>query len=175
MREARVAAGPVGSRRFRPATIRVVASDWASRRGRTVRAELGTCGSDDPRCIGFKADHGTLPDDPPGCASLQTATYNPNTGEWGGSTAVRLIPGWATTGYDSKNIQGTIAHEVGHYFGLWNRLDSTCSASDTVMGPRDCYGAQPPAASDAIGPTASDADALKRSTYDNGNRRICGW
>lgn len=150
------------------------AADWASALGRTitVQAGYGTCGSTDPLCIGFKNDHGSLPTDT-GCASFGTASYNPTTGEWTESTNIRFEPNW--TGGHQQNLRLTIAHELGHYFGLFNRLDATCTASNTVMGAGSCYAAQAPPSGTALGPTPSDAAALLNSTFGNQVRSTCGW
>jgi hypothetical protein len=66
-------------------------------------------------------------------------------------------------------------HELGHYFGLWNRSDSSCTEDKTIMGSSGCYATQAPAPGTALGPTASDASALTNSTYGNQVRNICGW
>ncbi|HXG89849.1 MAG TPA: hypothetical protein VNJ02_16085 [Vicinamibacterales bacterium] len=111
---------------------RAAAADWQVALGRTVTVvENSECAPNDPLCVGLRNDHGTLPGDPVGCASLGTATYNATTGTWGGSTAVRFEPNW--TGGHADNLRKTIAHELGHYFGLANRLDATCGLDETVM------------------------------------------
>jgi hypothetical protein len=150
------------------------AADWGAALGRTITVQPGyaTCVASDPLCIGFLDDHGTRQNDPPGCASFDPATYATN-GEWRGTTNIRFEPNW--TGGHSDNLQHTIAHELGHYFGLWNRLHSSCAYTDTVMGPVSCYASQAPPTGTALGPTPSDASALLNSTYGTQVRSICGW
>jgi hypothetical protein len=104
------------------------AADWATALGRTINVEpgYGTCTVNDPLCIGFLNDHGTRIGDLPGtCASFDTASYNPSTGVWTGTTNVRFENQW--TGGHADNLRETIAHELGHYFGLWNRSGSVLS------------------------------------------------
>lgn len=151
------------------------AADWSAALGRnvTVQAGYGTCAAGDPLCIQLKDDHGTLPGDPAGCASFGTATYDPSTGAWQGSTSVRFELNWK--GGHPDNLRRTIAHELGHYFGLANRLHSSCSQSGTVMGATSCYASQAPPAGTALGPSASDVSALVNSTYGSHVRSICGW
>ena len=92
---------------------------------------------------------------------------------WEGSTSVRFEPKW--TGGHPSNLRETIAHELGHYFGLWNRDDSSCTDANTIMGPAGCYSPTPPPGTTALGPTLADALAVNDSTYANQNRKICGW
>jgi hypothetical protein len=151
------------------------AADWATGLGRTVTVPSGytTCTSTDPLCIQLKDDHGTLPEDPEGCASFGTATYNTTTGEWAGSTSVRFEPNW--TGGHADNLRKTIAHELGHYFGLQNRMNASCTAANTIMGAGNCYGTQAPPTGTALGPTAQDVSPVVNSTYGNQVRSLCGW
>jgi hypothetical protein len=151
------------------------AADWATALGRTVTVQAGytTCTSTDPLCIQLKDDQGTQPDDPEGCASLGTATYDPSTGVWQGSTSVRFEPNW--TGGHPDNLRHTIAHELGHYFGLFNRLHASCSATNTIMHYVDCYASQPPPTGTSLGPTPSDVSPILNSTYGNQIRNSCGW
>jgi hypothetical protein len=147
------------------------AASWSTTLNRNVSVVLNDtpCPAGNPLCVGMNDDHGTLPNDPEGCASLGTASYTP-TGVWTGTTTVRLSPNW-TSGHPQR-VQRTIAHELGHYFGLWNR---TCFFTDTVMGPWDCDNPAPPPADAPLGPTASDGTAASSSTYGNGVRQICGY
>jgi len=151
------------------------AADWAAALGRTVTVLPGynTCAPTDPLCISFKNDQGTQPGDPVGCASFGTASYDPATGVWQGSTSVRFEPKWM--GGHADNLRRTIAHEIGHYFGLFNRLDASCTYSNTLMGSTSRYAVQAPASGTALGPTASDEAALLNSTYGNQVRSTCGW
>lgn len=151
------------------------AADWAQALGRNISVQPGynSCASDDPLCIQLKNDHGTQPGDPPGCASLGTATYNPTTGVWAGSTSVRFLPNW--TGGHPDNLRKTVAHELGHYFGLWNRLDASCSTANTIMSSGNCYSPDPPPSGTALGPTPEDALPLLKSTYGDEVRNTCGW
>ena len=95
------------------------AKEWSARLGRKIVVEPNsTCDPKDPRCIGFMADHGTLPNDPPGCASLKTASPD-STGAWTAGTAIRFIPNWnpqpPAGPPHADNLRHTIAHELGHY------------------------------------------------------------
>jgi NAD(P)-dependent dehydrogenase (short-subunit alcohol dehydrogenase family) len=151
------------------------AADWAKALNRNVSVAPGysTCNPTDPLCIDIKNDHGTQPGDPAGCASLGTNTYDPTTGVWGGSTSVRFEPNW--TGGDPLNLRETIAHELGHYFGLFDRGHSSCTQQNTIMGPSGCYFTTPPAGTTTLGPTTSDIAPLVNSTYGHNIRNTCGW
>jgi hypothetical protein len=116
---------------------------WHTALGREIEVlPNSVCSGSDAMCVSFKNNHGTLPDDAEGCASLGTASYNP-AGEWIGSTNVRFIPDWSNA--NPGRLQRLIAHELGHYFGLGNRLHASCPDPETVMGSTpDCYSTEPP-------------------------------
>jgi hypothetical protein len=157
------------------ASAEAAAAAWAKGLGRNISVQPGyqTCESNDSLCIQLKNDHGTQPGDPVGCASLGTATYNPTTGVWAGSTSVRFEPNW--TGGHPDNLTRTIAHELGHYCGLWNREHASCSSAGTIMSAGNCYSPDPPPAGTALGPTSEDVLPVMKSTYGNQVRSTCGW
>jgi hypothetical protein len=152
--------------------VELAAADWSSRLGITITVTVNSTCSGEASCVYFKDDHGTLPNDT-GCASFMGSSYTP-TGEWTGSAYVRFKPNdWATAHPD--RIQSVVAHELGHYFGLANRIHSSCSTAETIMGYQDCYNTQAPTSGTNLGPTASDAEALRRATRGGNNRKVCGW
>jgi hypothetical protein len=151
---------------------KAAASDWAAALGRDITAVETTCTAGDELCIELDDDHGTVEDDPEGCASLGPASYDTN-GVWTGRTRVRFEPNWK--GAHADSLRWTIAHELGHYFGLWNRQDGSCGYDTTLMKGGNCYGTSAPPAGTALGPTASDVSALVNSTYGSQGRSICGW
>jgi hypothetical protein len=152
------------------------AADWASRLGRQIQVlPNSTCPPGAGTCVGMREDHGTVPGDPPGCASLGTSSPTP-TGAWTDTMYVRFSPGWRSSHVD--RIRRTIAHELGHYFGLGNRLDPSCLFGDTVMGAptgESCNDPAPLPAGTPLGPTVGDARPLTETTYGSGNRLVCGW
>lgn len=156
------------------AAVRAAAAAWATATGRVINVNMNaTCSGGSGSCVTIKADHGTLPGDE-GCASLGTSSPSP-TGEWTDTMSVRLEPGWATA--SSSRLQRLIAHELGHYFGLWNRMDPSCASGPTVMdaatGP--CYDSSAYPAGEPLGPTASDVAAIQNGVYGKKNRTVCGW
>jgi hypothetical protein len=155
-------------------SAQAAADSWEAVLGREIQiVENAGCSPENANCISFKNDHGTLPGDS-GCASLATASPSPS-GAWNGTTSIRLVPDWASRGAHPGNLQNLIAHELGHYFGLYDRLDASCTYESSVMHYVNCYDTQAPQTGKAIGPSASDAEALIRSTYGNQNRKTCGW
>jgi hypothetical protein len=88
-----------------------------------------------------------------------------------GSIRLRSASLWPTA--DPNNLRSLVAHEVAHYFGLDERMHSSCSTSDTIMTPGPCYSSIP--APFPTGPTASDIEAMVRSTRGNNHRKVCGW
>ena len=156
-----------------PAAVYAAAA-WQSALGREINVEPNqVCDARNPLCISFKNDHGTRQGDT-GCASLDTASYNP-AGEWIGSTAVRFEPVWDTAHTD--RLQALIAHELGHYFGLFDRLDASCADPDSIMTyvSTPCYSADPLPSGKRTGPSDSDVLALLKSTYGSKVRTTCGW
>ena len=159
------------------APAEAAAAAWSAALGRTIVVQAdSTCPQTDPLCVDLKADHGTLDGDT-GCASLGTASYNP-AGEWTGSTAVRFMPDWS--GAHPDKLQRLIAHELGHYFGLYNRLDASCGSSDTIMGAftnsvAECYSSAAPATGTLLAPSGGDTLAIQKSTYGDHVRTMCGW
>jgi hypothetical protein len=148
------------------------AFDWSLALNRTINVvENATCAVDDPRCVYFTNDQEDGPND--NCASFQGGSYNSDTGAWTHSGHIRLQPKW--NGGHTDNLRKTIAHELGHYFGLANRIGSTCTASNTIMQGALCYSATAPAQGTALGPTPDDSSPLNNSTYGNKVRSICGW
>jgi hypothetical protein len=151
------------------------AADWALALGRTITVlDNSTCAADDPHCVELAADHGTNPGDPVGCASFGPSDLNVF-GEWTGFTRIRFEPQWQ--GADPDLLRRHIAHELGHYFGLKNREDSSCGPNDTLMGPviaNSCYQSSP-ISTQPLGPSATDVASLQKSTYGNQSRRVCGW
>jgi hypothetical protein len=147
------------------------AADWQAALGRPVYVLTNhTCSVNDPLCIGFTNDHGTRDGDE-GCASLDTASFT-GAGVWTGATAVRFEPDW--TGAHPEALRRLIAHEMGHYFGLGNRL--TCGTNDSIMSAfSNCYTDQPMPVGTIFGPTASDASATLHSTYGDHVRTTCGF
>jgi hypothetical protein len=160
------------------ATAAAAAWSAALNRSITVEAGYGTCDAGNPLCIGFSNDYGTLPDDPPGCAGFQGSSPNASTGVWLGAGTVRLLP---KRSGDATRFQRTVAHELGHYFGLWNELNATCNYKNSLMatpppGNNGCSSTDAPPADTALGPTPSNTSALLNSTYAAvQNRNICGW
>lgn len=160
--------------------IRAAAADWASLLGRTITVNANaTCPANTGSCVTVRADHGTLPGDT-GCASLGTSSPDPN-GAWTNTMAIRLAPTiWS--GANTERLRRMIAHELGHYFGLWNRQDATCPTDSTIMGDAgggpalpDCYASSPLPPGYTVSPTAGDKSPLVKSTYGNHNRKVCGW
>jgi hypothetical protein len=154
---------------------RDAAAAWGKALGRTITvASNSTCSpSLGGLCVGMKEDHGTLPGDPAGCASLGTSSPDPSTGAWTGTMYVRFSPGWKSA--HPTRIQWTIAHELGHYFGLFNQEHSSCNAENTVMSAGSCNSPDAVPSGVALGPTGGDAATLNNSTYGDKNRLVCGW
>jgi hypothetical protein len=160
---------------------KLAASAWATGLGRmvTVVEGYGTCDGEDPLCITFQQDWGTRPNEP-GCAGFQGSSYT-STGVWTGNGTVRLNPDWKS-GHPGV-VKRTIAHELGHYFGLGNRDHATCDYRNTIMsalapvpqGQSPCNSTAAPPSDEAQGPTWSDISALQNSTYGNQVRSTCGW
>jgi hypothetical protein len=128
------------------------------------------------RCITFTDDHPL--DDEDSCASQAVVgsehTYNPVNGEWTGVVNIRLRSDWEET--EPNRQKRRISHELGHFFGLGNREHSSCGFNSSVMKTvpgMDCHDEVPP--NTVLGPSQSDIDALKKSTYSNQNRVVCGW
>jgi hypothetical protein len=155
---------------------KAAASSWAAALGRSVNVVVNEeCKSG--LCVNVTDDFVMEPGPEEGpCGEFVGGTYNVSTGEWMAPANIRLNADW-TVAHPARN-QRHIAHELGHYFGLWNRITSGCAYTNSVMAqsiPPLCYSSNAPPQDAALGPTATDVAALKDSTYGNQNRKICGW
>jgi hypothetical protein len=155
---------------------KAAAASWSAALGRKVDV-VSNQPCSGGRCVTVNENYvNPPPPQPQGCADFAGGNYNTSTGEWASTGTIRLMPAWRTA-HPNRN-QRSIAHELGHYFGLWNRTQSPCAYPNTVMsappGP-GCYDSSAPPQDSALGPTSSDAAALKESTYGNQNRKLCGW
>jgi hypothetical protein len=156
------------------APAEAAAAAWSTALGRSITVKANsTCSAGDPLCVQLKNDHGSDELDT-GCASQGTASYN-SAGEWIGATSIRFMPDWS--GAHPDVLQRIIAHELGHYFGLFNRLDASCGSADTVMGysPTACYSTTAPPEGTLLGPSASDTFVIQNSVYGDNVRTTCGW
>lgn len=155
----------------------LAAASWEAALGRTITIEhqidphAPPCPPDDGLCLTFADDYGSRPGETD-CAALDTNTYAPN-GEWLGPLVIRLKPSWAMYPVDSQTW--LIAHELGHYFGLDNRIHQSCSSGDTVMNYCELPLTDPRPVGTSLGPTQSDAEALLNSTYGPQSKQVCGW
>jgi hypothetical protein len=153
------------------APAEAAAADWGTALGRTINVVANsTCATDDPRCVTLSADF--VSDD---CGEFQGSSYDTD-GQWIGPGKIRMWSTWA--GAHPDLLRKYIAHELGHYFGLDNRLNS-CSSADTVMGPSPtaCYSATAPPTGTALGPSSSDIALLLDTVYNSTShvRIACGW
>jgi hypothetical protein len=159
--------------------LQQIASDWSAATLRNISVQTDTtCALGDALCVELDDDHGTNPNDQ-GCASLGPPepgySYNPSTGVFQGRARIRLEPNWSTSGVHADRLRKVMAHELGHYFGLYNLDHSSCTASNSIMkGTIDggCY--SPNAPDGVLGPTSSDSNMLL-AVYDTQPRAICGW
>lgn len=142
--------------------------------GITINVTYGQ-GCSGGACVTLNENHVNQPGETD-CASLQHGSYSPS-GVLNSPSAIQFLP---TVWHDAHEdrLQRLITHELFHYFGLHNRLHSTCASSNTVMGPSpspSCYSSAPIPQGALVGPSASDAGTVKYGTYGPQNRKICGW
>ncbi len=160
--------------------VQAAAEAYETLLGRVINVNSNaTCTGGSGSCVTLGDDHGSLPGDS-GCASLGTSSPDAS-GAWTDTMTIRLESSWVNAHGD--RLQHNIAHELGHYFGLWNRLHASCT-NGTIMGASPppvnpngplCNDSSAPASGTITLPTAADALPLLLSTYGNGNRKICGW
>jgi predicted Zn-dependent protease with MMP-like domain len=160
------------------AAVEAAAEDWETALNRTIDVVLNTlCNSTDERCIELKADYGTLEQDGAGCGQFNGTSPDAN-GAWElGNSLIRF----RSTALNSQNthpdyLRRTMAHEIGHYFGLQNREDPSCVPTISIMATGgQCGNPDAPDSDYKLGPTASDISPLLESTYGNQIRATCGW
>jgi hypothetical protein len=160
------------------AAARAAAAAWAAALNIVINVNMGgTCSIGSGTCVTMSGDHGTLPTDI-GCASFRGAGSTSD-GTWNDTGTIRLMSTWQDA--HPNRLQHTIAHELGHYFGLWNRVDPSCAGPSTIMNGGagapggGCNSSSVPDPAYPLGPTAADIAALKNGTYGQHNRTICGW
>ena len=141
--------------------------DWEAKTGTTIHIAFnGDCLPTDGRCVVLDQTYSGV-----GCLDTGGATYN-QSGEYTSPTSTNLMSNWAQAA--PSNLRSDLAHELGHFFGLGDRDDSSCSCGATIMGPapsQTCNDPNPYPSGCALGPTASDQRTLPRSS----NREVCGW
>ena len=156
--------------------VEAAAQSWQTALGITINVQIeGTCTGG--RCVYIDDTYVSPPPPNAGCAEFAGGSPNPDApSEWNTSSTIRMSLDWQNA-HSARN-QRTVAHELGHYFGLFNRELSPCAASNTVMsaapGP-SCYSSQAPPAGTPLGPTSSDLAAIRESPYGGNNRKTCGW
>ena len=152
---------------------RLAAAAWESAlssKGISITVVDTDCGSG-PECI--KLTTGT----PPGsdCAEVQPASV-----DYSGGTGTGVTTGHSVmtlrTGYEGiadARLQRTIAHELGHLFGLNHYSGSgACTNGNSVMAPiSDCSSTT----GLTLSPTQNDILPSIKSTYGNGIRSVCGY
>ena len=149
------------------------AADWEAALGRDVEVQSGwgSCTATDPLCVELADDY---PFNTDGCAEFDMTSADQN-GIFTGSSTIRLRADWVNAHVDV--LRRKVAHELGHYFGLGNRLAGGCSNLNSVMasGWDGCYSADPAPQGAHVGPSLSDITAVTKSTYGNQVRSTCGW
>jgi hypothetical protein len=149
------------------------ASAWSAAMGRTVQAQSNTtCTTKDPNCIQLTD---TFPVNSSDCAQFFPTAGTDASGYWVQSSEIQMKNTYK--GADSTRIEEIIGHELGHYFGLYNMDDASCTDSNTVMNaaaPGGCYSGTAPNPTPQTGPTPADKEAL-RVPYGDGVPITCGW
>jgi hypothetical protein len=147
------------------------ATDWNNAFGGTITVHVtqNDCGTNGD-CIKVREDNSSS-----GCAALSGPT-----GGWDHTTGLVQSYQYLSLPTDSRawtnrsadRLKRTIAHELGHAFGL-NEYASSCAVGKSVMAPTS-----DPACTSTTGmvlsPTPSDILPAK-STYGNRVRSVCGF
>jgi hypothetical protein len=149
------------------------AYDWSQSLGRSVSVQsgYGTCETTDELCIQLDAEYVGS-----GCAGFAGGTYD-TSGVYTSSGRIKFPSNWNSGSPHYNVIRVTIAHELGHYFGLANRLGAGCGNYNTVMhySPTACWSSTAPSVDDKLGPTSEDISPIQNATYGNNVRSTCGW
>ncbi len=145
--------------------------DWENGTGRVIHVLLGGTCDNIPAGYCIRLDDGYSGG---GCAGT-SGEVNLSTGQWVSPT-ILIKDGWQTS--NPSVLRHNLAHEIGHYFGLDDRLNSSCGCTDTTMGtaygePGVCNSPDAPPQGCTLGPTASDLRIV--AAGPNGNRQVCGW
>jgi hypothetical protein len=161
------------------AAINAAKADWEAALNRTINVNLNTlCTSTDERCIELRDDYGTLSgDNALWCGEFRGTVPDANGAWYDGNSVIRF----RSSSLNAQNthpdyLRRTMAHELGHYFGLYDRNHASCDNTMSVMAlGGGCGNSSAPASGYKLGPTASDISPLAISTYGNQIRAICGW
>jgi hypothetical protein len=145
------------------------AAAWSTSTGRTVTAKANTtCGTNDPRCVQLTDTYSGSD-----CAVLQPLGYDTSTGAFTKMSELRMKSGWDKA--HPTFLKELVGHEMGHFFGLANMLDASCTDDNTVMNStKSCYPTQEPNPVPQTGPTPGDKEALN-VPYGDATPITCGW
>jgi hypothetical protein len=143
--------------------------------GRTISVLPNTeCAPTEALCVNVSEDYGEAEGETD-CGVLAPPAGYTSDGTFTTPPKIRVRPEWVDSDYD--RLARIFAHELTHYFGIWNRIDGSCGSSDTLMGvspPPTCYDSSPLAPGTPLGPTASDVLIISQ-IYGNHIRISCGW